>query len=161
MGFPGGSDGKESAYNAGDLGLLPGSGRSPWKRELLPTPVFLPGEFHGQRSLVDYSPRSLKESNTTECLTLSLSQTNTVWFRFCEVPRLVQFVESESTLLDAEAGEWRQSFSLGRWKIWEMGDGESCTIVWAYLLPLKCTVECGLKQYILCYVTFTTILKKH
>ena len=29
MGFPGGSDGKESAYNAGDLGLIPGSGRSP------------------------------------------------------------------------------------------------------------------------------------
>ena len=27
--FPGGSDGKESAYNAGDLGLIPGSGRSP------------------------------------------------------------------------------------------------------------------------------------
>ena len=29
LGFPGGSDGKESAYNAGDLGLIPGSGRSP------------------------------------------------------------------------------------------------------------------------------------
>ena len=29
MGFPGGSDGKESAYNVGDLGLIPGSGRSP------------------------------------------------------------------------------------------------------------------------------------
>ena len=32
MGFPGGSDGKESAYNAGDLGLIPGSGRSPRER---------------------------------------------------------------------------------------------------------------------------------
>ena len=32
MGFPGGSDGKESAYNVGDLGLTPGSGRSPGGR---------------------------------------------------------------------------------------------------------------------------------
>ena len=37
-----------------------------------PTPVFLPGELHGQRSLVDYSPWGHKESDTTEQLTLSL-----------------------------------------------------------------------------------------
>ena len=30
--------------------------RIPWKREWLPTPVFLPGEFHGQRNLAGYSP---------------------------------------------------------------------------------------------------------
>ena len=42
MGFPGGSDGKESAYNAGDLGLILGLG--PWRRTWQPTPVFLPGE---------------------------------------------------------------------------------------------------------------------
>ena len=45
--FAGGSDGKEFACNAGDLGSIPGLGRSPEKREWLPTPVFLPGEFHG------------------------------------------------------------------------------------------------------------------
>ena len=49
--FPGGSDGKESACNAGDLGSIPGLGRFPWRKERLPTPVFLPREFHGQRSL--------------------------------------------------------------------------------------------------------------
>ena len=49
MDFPGGSDGKEISYNAGDLSLI-GVGRIPQRR--LPTPVFLPGEFHGQRSLV-------------------------------------------------------------------------------------------------------------
>ena len=54
LGFPGGSDGKESACNAGDLGLNPGLGRSPWRREWPPTPVFLPGEAHGQKSLVGY-----------------------------------------------------------------------------------------------------------
>ena len=55
MGFPGGSDGKESTYNAGYLGLVPGSVRSPGERASLPTPVFWPGEFHGQRSLAGYS----------------------------------------------------------------------------------------------------------
>ena len=44
-GFPAGSDGKESACNAGDPGSIPGLGRE-WQ----PTPVFLSGEFHGQRS---------------------------------------------------------------------------------------------------------------
>ena len=48
---PGGSDGKESVCNAGDLGLIPESGKIAWRREWLPTPVFLPGEFHGQRNL--------------------------------------------------------------------------------------------------------------
>ena len=48
--FPGGSDGKESACNAGDLGLIH------WRREWLPTPGFLPGELHGQRNWAGYSP---------------------------------------------------------------------------------------------------------
>ena len=47
--------------------------KSPWRREWLPTPVFLPGEFHGQRSLVGYSPWGHKESGTTEQLTLPFS----------------------------------------------------------------------------------------
>ena len=38
----------------------------PWIREWLPTPVFLPGEFHGQRSLVGYSPWDHKESGMTK-----------------------------------------------------------------------------------------------
>jgi len=47
-----------------DLGDRSGLGRFPWRREWQPTPVFLPGEFHGQRSLADYSPRGHKESDT-------------------------------------------------------------------------------------------------
>ena len=53
--------GKESACNAGDVagatGLIPGLGRSPWRRKWQPTPVFLPEESHGQRSLAGYSPQ--------------------------------------------------------------------------------------------------------
>ena len=51
-------------------------GKIPWKREWLPTPVFLPREFHGQRSLESYSPWSRKELGTTERLTLSRSLKN-------------------------------------------------------------------------------------
>ena len=53
MGFPGGSDGKESACNAGDLGSTSGLG-DPRRREWQPTPVFLPRESYGQRSLAGY-----------------------------------------------------------------------------------------------------------
>ena len=56
VGFPHSSVGRESAYNPGDMGSIPGSGRSPWRRKWQPTPVFLPGELHGQRSLTGYSP---------------------------------------------------------------------------------------------------------
>ena len=42
----------------------------PWRSKGLPTPVFLPGEFHGQRSLATYSLQGHKESDTTEQLTL-------------------------------------------------------------------------------------------
>ena len=55
-------------YNAGDPGLIPGSGRSTGEEKWQPTPVFLPGKSHGQRSLVGYSPCGQKESDITERL---------------------------------------------------------------------------------------------
>ena len=73
-GFPSGSVVKNMPANAGDVGSIPGSGRSPGEgRKWQPTPVFLPGKFHGQRSPAGYSPRGGKESDMTEQLTLSLS----------------------------------------------------------------------------------------
>ena len=56
----------------GRSGFDPWVGKIPWRREQQPTPVFLPGEFHGQRRLAGYSPWGHKESDTTERLTLSL-----------------------------------------------------------------------------------------
>ena len=50
-----GSHGKESAYNTGDR-FHHWVGKTPWRRKWQPTPVFLPGEFHGQGSLVGYCP---------------------------------------------------------------------------------------------------------
>ena len=49
-----------------DTGMIPRSGRSPGEGEWVPTPVFLHGESHGERSLAGYSPWSHKESDTTE-----------------------------------------------------------------------------------------------
>ena len=49
-----------------DKGSIPGLGRFPWRGAWQPTPVFLPGKSHGQRSLVGYSPQGHKESDTTE-----------------------------------------------------------------------------------------------
>ena len=66
-GFPDSSVGKEFACNAGDLGSIPGLGRS-LGREKLPISVFWSGEFHRL-----YSPWGHKESATTEGLSLSLS----------------------------------------------------------------------------------------
>ena len=68
-GFPGGSDGKEFACSAGDPGSFPGLEIS-WRRKWQPTPVFLPGEIHGQRSLAGCSPWDRKELNTNQLLSL-------------------------------------------------------------------------------------------
>ena len=60
---------KNLLANAGDkrdAGLIPGSGRFPWRRPQRLIPVFLPGESHGQRSLVGYSPWGYNESDTAK-----------------------------------------------------------------------------------------------
>ena len=49
-------------------GFYPWARKIPWRREWLPSPVFLSGKSHGQGSLVGYSPRGHKESDTTERL---------------------------------------------------------------------------------------------
>ena len=66
QGFPSGSVGKEFIYNARNPlqcrkpGFHPWVGKIPWKRKWQPTPVFLPGKSHGQRSLVGYSQQGHK-----------------------------------------------------------------------------------------------------
>ena len=56
MGFPDGASGKEPAYQCRRHGFDPWVRKIPWRRKWQPTPVFLPGEFHGQRGLEGYSP---------------------------------------------------------------------------------------------------------
>ena len=72
-GFPRGSDGENPSAMQGTWVHSLGQEDS-LERKQQPTPVFLPGEFHGQRSLVGYRPWDHKKSATTERLTLLLSQ---------------------------------------------------------------------------------------
>ena len=67
-GFPDGSDVKESACNAGDLGSVPGLERSPGEGHGNPHQYSFPENPYGQKSLAGYSPWGCKESDTTEWL---------------------------------------------------------------------------------------------
>ena len=74
-GFPDGSVGKESTYQAGeagDVGLVPEWRRYPAGGNGDPLSVFLPEKSHGRRSLVGYSPKGHKESDTTEQLSTEM-----------------------------------------------------------------------------------------
>ena len=82
-GFPGASNGKEVACNAGDLSSIPGSipgsdswvGKIPLSRKWQLAPVFLPGEFRGKRSLAGYSPwgHRVGQGGATNTFTFSVS----------------------------------------------------------------------------------------
>ena len=67
LGFPGDSEGKASAQNAGNK-FDPWVRKIPWRMKWQPTPVLLPGKSHGWRSLVGYSSWGHKELDTTELL---------------------------------------------------------------------------------------------
>ena len=80
VGFPDGVVVMNPPANAGDArdaGLVSRVKKIPWRREWQPIPVFSPGEFHGQRSLVGYSLWGHKESDTTEQLTCTHTHTHT------------------------------------------------------------------------------------
>ena len=69
LGFQGGASGKEPAclcrrHKRREFHCW--IGKIPWRRAWQPTPVFLPGESHGQRCLVGYSPQDHKELDTTK-----------------------------------------------------------------------------------------------
>ena len=80
LGLPGGTSGKESTcqfrrHKRCGFNLL--AGKIPWRRKWQPTPVFLPGKFHGKRSLAGYSLQGCKELDTTE--QLSTPSTHTIY----------------------------------------------------------------------------------
>ena len=77
MGFPGGSDGKESACNVGDLGSIPGLGRSPRGGHGNPLQYSCLENPHGQRSLAGHSPWGHKESDMTKRLNMTQQSMHT------------------------------------------------------------------------------------
>ena len=68
MGFPGDSaiNNLPAVQETLERGVDPWVRKTPWRRAWQPTPVFLPGESHGQRTLVVYSPKGRKDLDTTE-----------------------------------------------------------------------------------------------
>ena len=87
LGFPGGAMVKNSPTNAGDVGLIPGLGRFPQRRKWQPTPVFLPGKSHGQRSLLGCSLWGRKESDMTEQACMHQNWKNTEIISMAHVQR--------------------------------------------------------------------------
>ena len=76
---------KNLPANAGyarDMGFDPWVRKIPWSRKQQPTPVFLPGKFHGQKILVGYSPWGFSESDITEQLSIQHLQ------RICHMPNI-------------------------------------------------------------------------
>ena len=85
--FPGGTSSKESTCQCRRCKRCrfdPWVRKIPWRREWQPTPVFLPGESHGQRGLVGYRPWGHKETDTTERVTHTHTHTHTRW-EVCEL----------------------------------------------------------------------------
>ena len=82
-------------------GFDPGVRNIPWRRKWQPAPVFLPGESHGQRSLVSYSPWGHKESDTTERLTLNLTYTD-------DQPSRVYSFSGTAIIRYHKLGVWKQ-----------------------------------------------------
>ena len=70
----------QTACNTRGCVFDPWDRKIPWRREWQPTPVFLPGESHGQRNLTSFSPWGCKESGTNEQLTHTLV---VQWLRLC------------------------------------------------------------------------------
>ena len=109
MQIPGGSDGKESACNVGDLGCIPELGRSLEGGRGNPLQYSCLEKPHGQTSLAGYSPWGCKESDTTEQLTTVCKLYNTGLFPpACPHPRLsilllvhIKYVPSSSAYLIA------------------------------------------------------------
>ena len=81
--------GKESACQCRRHRFDPWVGKIHWKRKWQPTPVFLPGKVHGQRSLAGCSPRDCKESGLTEQLSTNpvLPSLTSSW-EFCRILKI-------------------------------------------------------------------------
>ena len=96
----------------GRPGFKPWVRKIPWRREWQPILVFLPGEFHGQRSLAGYSPWDTKELDTTQWLTF-LKSSNVITITFIWRKVLHRSVINNSQLsLISEKRKWTQLTEL-------------------------------------------------
>ena len=122
-GFPGGSDGKESPYNVGDLGSIPGLGKLPWRRAWQPTPVFLPGE-----SLWTEEPGGLQFIGVANSWTKLTSQAQQSTFTSTHVWRVHKRLQRARV---SEAGDGLMKSMVNRWSWWRpaTGGATSSTVI--------------------------------
>ena len=141
LGFPGSSDGKESACNVGDPCSI-WVGKIPWRRKWQPTPVFLPRKSHGQRSLAGYGPRGCKQSGTTERLTLSklhlpLQGLNQLLLQLLTFSHLLKEVQGgEQTWDTLCSGQKNKTKQKKTWQERSSNRYSQEPILWAQLLHL-------------------------
>ena len=93
------------------LGFNPWVGKIPWRRKWRPTPIFLPGKFHGQRTLTGYSPYSHKESDMSDHARAKEDESLSNW-----VPFLAAYkINTYSISVDTKAAFNQNARNLGRW----------------------------------------------
>ena len=78
VGLPWWLSGKETTCQCRRCGFYSWVGKIPWRSKQQPTPVFLPGKSHGQRSLEDSSPWGHKELDTTEHSTANKGESQVI-----------------------------------------------------------------------------------
>ena len=104
----------------------------PWKREWLPTAVFLPGESHGQRSLVVYNPWGHKESDTTEPLTLTFTckARGTFWAMHHEKQDawdiVVEFIKEKTNWSQQPDTHISETWNFTAWRIFNLTQVTTC-----------------------------------
>ena len=114
MGFPGGSDGKESACSVGDLDSVPGLGRSPEGGHGNPLQYSCLENPHGQRSLVGYGPQGHKESDATECQnTAQTCIPKLVCFRFARLSLVFFAAQGFSLVVVSGVGSYSPAAVVG------------------------------------------------
>ena len=101
------------------MGLIPGLGWFPWRKKWQTTPVSLPGDFHGQRSLVGYSLGGCKELDMTEHAFPNKIKSNLFFpFVFGLVPRVYRVLSEVSHLAlqtRVPCRKWRHGHQHLRW----------------------------------------------
>ena len=113
MGFPGGSDRKEFSCNVGDLGSIPGLGRSPGGGQGNPLQCSCLDNPHGQKSLVGYSPWGHNDLDTIE--QLSTAQ-HGMPYRLKALIAAIYWVSKNKDLQSKESTEGRDCALVARWK---------------------------------------------
>ena len=128
-GFPGGSSSKQSACQCrrhNRLGFVLWVRKIPWSRKWQPTPVFLPGKFHRQKSLVGFRPWDHKELDTTEHTHTHVGWTYRLayWVKSDSKRKTLYSIPYMGNLKRNDTSEFISETDSQRMNLWLPGGGE-------------------------------------